>query len=236
MFPGNLWPKSQDSDEPAWAKCLPWGHLTCPLFCAVRGGSLKLGVLDRQIHSLCPRVCSTSLSPLTWEALISRMLVLPEAGSCWHQFGHYLLCAGAGVGVYILWDSDVPSPTLGGTGRPLLRGSAGRAGNAMVVAQPARPALGQPSSWWRWRWEGCFSAFTLWRTVGQTSITIWPGQLSHASRPLTGPRDGFSRGISVHILCPHRRKEKAREPVRAPTERILFIALDLEAKVLLSPL
>ena len=67
--------------------------------------------------------------------------MLPEAGSCWHQFGQYLLCDGAGVGGYILQASDILSPTLGGgAGKPLLRGSAGRAGSAVAAAHLARPA------------------------------------------------------------------------------------------------
>uniref|UniRef100_A0A8C0NJL5 Tetraspanin-15 n=1 Tax=Canis lupus familiaris TaxID=9615 RepID=A0A8C0NJL5_CANLF len=143
---------------------------------------------------------------------------------------------GKGGGIY---PSSLRHPLThsGGSGKPLLRGSAGRPGDA----GPARPSgqacplwvscsEDQLSLWRWWCWEGGFPTQTLLRTprTHLSNNLAWTAESPFLTTDW--PQRWVFPGNICHILCPHRRKEqKAQEPVRAPAETILLIILDLRA-------
>lgn len=70
----------------------PLASLSRGLGMALQSGEYWVG---RSICSVATCVFDLVVS-LTWEAPKSpykQALVLPEAGSCWHQFGQFLFCA-----------------------------------------------------------------------------------------------------------------------------------------------
>lgn len=187
----------------------PGVNPTWPPFREVRTGSPKLGGRGWQVRSLCTHVCVCPPCPPSHGKLLkartSRVLVLPEAGSCWHQFGQWLPCdKGQGRGCISLKPQTSRHP-LRGSGKSLLRGSAGRAGDAAPACPSGQACLWvscceDPLSSRRCRCgRGCFSTQTLLRAP-ETNLN---GSLARTAESPFLTTDWLQRWGFPGNICPH---------------------------------